>query len=196
MANATVYVLEEVNMICGNVGGGPSAPGISTHLTLSELKLPGMEEAYVDHMPGGAPVSIEVPMHINRLECTFNLAGFNPDVMRLLGSANRSLQIFTANGLVRDRRSGEALKAQAVIQGRLGRVNPTNFQKSNLFQHEFSIRSIVSYKLDMQETKDAAGMTPIYQWDFFTSDFFVGDTNMNADMIRILGIPTVSAPSG
>ena len=52
---ATIYTLESVNMICGDTGQG-SAPGVSTHLVLQELKLPGLEENYVDHAPGGAGI--------------------------------------------------------------------------------------------------------------------------------------------
>jgi len=129
MAN-TVYIMESANLFCGD-----HDPSASNHLVLQELKLPGLEENFVDHAAGGAPLAIEVDTRIQRLEATFNLAGWQPQVMSLLGQSNRMRQTFTAYGLVRDRRSGEALEAKSIMEGRLGRVNPTNFRKGDLMSH-------------------------------------------------------------
>ena len=50
-------------------------------------------------------VGIEIPTHINKLEATFNLAGWDPTIMRLYRpEQDRYHQIFTAYGLIRDRR--------------------------------------------------------------------------------------------
>jgi hypothetical protein len=180
MAN-TVYVMESANLFCGD-----HDPSSSNHLTLQELKLPGLEENYVDHAPGGAPLAIEVDTHVNRLEATFNLAGWSPNVMTLIGSSTRSRQIFTAYGLVRDRRSGEALEARAVMQGRLGRVNMTNFRKGDLQAHEYSIRGIVHYELYLDGEE-------IYFWDFFISARRIGGEDLNLELNDILRIPTSAA---
>ena len=200
MAQATIYVMESANLICGDtrsaIPGGVSAPGISTHLVLQELKLPTMEENFVDHAPGGAPLAIEVPTHMNKLEATFNLAGWDPLLMSYIGQNDPYHQRFTAYGLIRDRRTSKALQAMAVIEGRLGRVNPTAFSKGNLMAHEYSIKSIVSYKLTMQLTEN--GQTPflIYHWDFFTSKRIVGGKDLNADMINLLRIPASGENKG
>src|SRR5215216_2399381 len=152
-----VYIMEGANLFCGD-----HDPTNSTHLILQELKLPGLEENYSDHTPGGAPIAIEVDTHINRLEATFNLAGWNPLVMTLIGRSTRVHQTFTAYGGVRDRRTGRLMEAKAVLQGRLGRVNPTAFRKGDVMAHEYSIRGIVHYELYLDT--DA-----IYRWDFFES---------------------------
>lgn len=191
-APSTIYTMESVNLVCGDIGGNQVTPGLHTNLTIQELKLPALEEAMVDHTPGGALVGIEIMTHINKLEATFNLAGFNPDIMRLLGRSNRALQIYTAYGLIRDRRTGDAMRAVAVMQGRLARVNPSNFRKADMMGHEYSIKSIVAYKLDMQESKGAQ-MSPIYEWDFFTSTFFVGNENINSDLTAMLALPLTTA---
>ena len=197
MAQATVYVMEGANLICGDTrspaaGGdssGTTAPGSSTHLVLQELKLPALEENYVDHTPGGAPVGIEVPTHINKLEATFNLAGWDPNIMTFIGQNNPFLQRFTAYGLIRDRRTSNALGATAVIEGRMGRVNPTAFSKGNLMSHEYSIKSIVHYELWMQLTPGQATPTEVYFWDFFTSRLRSGRVELTNDMVRLLAIP-------
>lgn len=102
-----VFVMEAANLFCGD-----HDPTSSNHLLLQELKLPALEENYSDHAAGGAPIAIEVDTHINRLEATFNLAGWNPFVMTLIGESRRERQVFTAYGVIRDRRLGDAIEAK------------------------------------------------------------------------------------
>lgn len=183
----STYTMESVNLICGDAGNSVT-PGVSTHLVLRELKLPGLEEHMVDHAAGGAWVQIELPMFVNKLESNFNLAGWQPDVMRLFGTNSRILQNYTANGLIRDRATGAALQARAIMSGRLAKVNPTAFKKNDLMDFEYRIGSIVHYELWMAETA-GTDLVQIYNWDFFTSDFYVGERNINEEMITILAIP-------
>ena len=185
-AEATIYVMESANVICG-LSGGKSAPGISTHLVLQELKLPTLEENYVDHAPAGAPIAIEIPTHMNKLEATFNLAGWDPSIMAFIGQDQPRFQDFTAYGLIRDRRTSRAMQAIAKMTGRLGRVNPTAFSKGTLQHHEYSIKSIVAYSLTIELT--AGNQAEIYWWDFFTSVRRIGGRDLNADMLRTLAIP-------
>ena len=187
---ATLYVMESANMMCGDTGDA-AAPGISTHLEIQDLKLPGLEENYVDHTPGGAPIQIEVPMHINKLESTFTLAGWNPAVMGMFSQAARAMQRFTAYGLIRDRRTGIGLQAIAIFEARLGRVNPTNFRKGDLMAHEYSLRSIVHYELYMQQV-EGSEPTEITFWDFFTSTRRQGGIDLNAELNTTLAIPGVA----
>jgi hypothetical protein len=90
--------------------------------------------------------------------------------------------VFTAYGLIRDRRLGEAIEAMAVMGGRLGRSNPTAFSHGSLMAHEFSIRAITHYELWM-------GGEEVYWWDFFTSTRRIGGADLNFDFNRILRIP-------
>lgn len=195
---AEVLTMEAANLICGDLGA-EVAPGSSTHLQLAELKLPGFEENYVDFLPGGTMVGIEIPTHFNRLEGAFNLNGWQPEVMGILAQSDVNMQRFTAYGLIRNRRTGEANQAVGVMEGRMGRVNPTAYRKGDLQMFEFSIRSIVFYHLMMQENVDAQLQT-IYRWDFFSGEFSVRGPDgilrdMNADYIRALAIPTTQAPT-
>lgn len=173
----SVFIMEGANLFAGD-----HDPSNSTHLVLDELKLPGLEEVYTDHNPGGAPIAVEVDTHIQRLEATFNLAGWNVGVMQMIGSSNRAQQIFTAYGAIRDRRLGVLVESKAVMQGRLGRVNPTPFRKGDKMGHEYSIRGIVHYELTM-------GDSEIYYWDFFESARRVGGVDLNETMNTILRIP-------
>lgn len=192
-----VYTMEAANLIVGRTGSD-NAPGVTTHLILAELKLPGMEENYVDFLPGGAPVAIEVNTHINRLEAAFNLNGWQPQVMGVLAASDADQQTFTAYGLIRNRRTGGASRAMAVMWGRLGRVNPTAFRRGDLMVFEYSIRSITHYELYMSEEPGQNVLdNPIYYWDFFESAFVVWGLNgqrqdINAEMIDALAIPGIA----
>jgi uncharacterized protein len=187
MADATIYTMEAVNLICGDIGGKGS-PGISTHLVLQELKLPTMEEAYADHNPGGAPIAIEIPTHFNKLEATFNLAGWDPKLMAYIGQEDPLKQRFTAYGLIRNRRTSKAMQAIARMEGRLGRVNPTAFSRGNLMAHEYSIKGITQYSLKMA-LNPSGQLDEIYFWDFFSSVRRIGGKDLNKEMASLLRLP-------
>ncbi len=175
---SNVFTMEAANLFCGD-----HDRAVSNHLRLMGLKLPGLEENMVDWNPGGAPIASEVETGITKLESTFNLAGWQPEVMKLIGSSRRERQVFTAYGVIRDRRSGQALEAMCVMQARLGRVNPTEFRRGDLQSHEYSIRGIVHYELFLEKDE-------IYYWDMFTNEFRIGGEDINYDTNRILRVPT------
>lgn len=178
---SNVLTMEAANLFCGD-----HDKATSNHLSLLDLKLASLEENLVDWNPGGSPVASEVETGINKLEMTFNLAGWTPEVMKLIGTSQRERQVFTAYGVIRDRRSGSTLEAMAVAQGRLARVNPTNFRRGDLHQHEYTIRGIVHYELYMGEDE-------IYFWDMFTNELRVGGVDINFETNRILKIPGSTA---
>lgn len=177
-----IFAMEAANLYCGD-----HQPNRSNHLTLQSLKLPTLEENFADHAAGGAAVAIEIDTHLNRLECTFNLLGWDPDVMVMIGESRRAHQVFTAYGLIREKRNGKALRAMAVMQGRLGRVDPSEFRRGDNMSHGFAIRGITHYELRMQQTSGVN--QEIYYWDFFTSERRVGGVNLNAEANTILSIP-------
>jgi phage tail tube protein FII len=174
-----IHVLEAANLFCGD-----EDPTNSTHLIIANLKLPGLEENFVEHNPGGAPIGVEVGTHIMRLESTFELVGWQPTVMALIGRERRDAQFFTAYGLMRSKRTARPFQVKAVMEGRLGRVNPTEFSRGSNHSHEYRIGGIWHYELyyDGQE---------LYYWDFWTSTRRVGNIDQNLDQNRLLAIPVV-----
>lgn len=143
-------IMEAANLYCG------SDPTASNHLILTELRLPAFERNYQDHAAGGAPIAIEIDTHTLRLEATFSLSGWQPQVLGLLGAGD---QTFTIYGLIRNRRTGWAGQAEAIIQGRLGRVTPTPFARGTVQAHEYAIRSIMHYALSLDGEQ-------LFYWDF------------------------------
>jgi P2 family phage contractile tail tube protein len=185
MAN-TIYTMEAANIFVGD-----DNPNASNHMTIQTLKLPSLEENYVEHNAGGASVGMEFETHMNKLEATFNLAGWTPDVMTKIGRWSAEVQRFTARGAIRDRRTGKVSSALARMWGRLGRANPTDFRRGDLFGHEYSIRSIHHYELIM------GGRQLIY-FDYFENARIIGGWDINSEINGALGVTgsEVQAPNG
>lgn len=158
---AQLLTLEAANIFCG-VGGA------SNHLRLLDVKLPGYEEVYVDHKPGGAPLGIEVDVQANRLQCDFVLAGWTPRVNALIGSWRAGSNQFDFFGALRDHLSGNVMQAHASMVGRLGKATPNDWQRGVVSSHAYSIRGIIAYKLVID------GSTLI-QWDFFNNTLSLAD---------------------
>jgi len=179
MAN-TVLVLESANLFVGE-----HDPSQSNHLVLANLKLPGLEENYADLMPGGTPIVTEVDTHFNRLEASFTLYGWTPWVMRQIGQRNCRRQTFTAYGLIRDRRNGCALEVKAIMEGHLAKVDPTEYRRGDLVNHEFAIRGVTHYELYFDQDE-------LYWWDFFISARRIGTEDLNKELNDILRIPAAA----
>lgn len=174
---ATIYVMEAANLFCGD-----HDPTASKHLTLEELQLPNLTEMYQDHHPGGSRVGIEIATGIEKLEPTFKLAGWDPDLLTQFGLHARQNNVFTAYGSIRDKRSGVALEAKAIIHGRLGSIEPETFQRGEMMGHDYAIHEVLHYELwfDGQEK---------WYWDFWSNTLRMGGTSQTADENSILRIP-------
>lgn len=173
---STMYIMEAVNLFCGD-----DDPTASKHLTLTEMQLPNLQEMTQDHHPGGSRVQVEVALGINKLESSFKLAGWDPDLLTQFGLGSSARKKFTAYGAVRSKRTGEVIEAKAILEGRLGQANPEAFQRGELQGFEYTISEILHYELffNLQEK---------FYWDFFTSDWRVDGISQNADERNILRI--------
>ena len=174
---SNMYIMEAANLFCGD-----DDPTGSKHLTLTELQLPNLQEMYQDHHPGGSRVQIEVSVGIEKLEASFKLAGWDPDLLTQFGLGANARRKYTAYGVIRDKRQGTAIEAKAIMEGRLGRVNPEAFQRGELQSYDYAINEILHYELFF-------GGAEKFYWDLFTSDWRVDGASQNADERSILRIP-------
>ncbi|WP_276200174.1 phage major tail tube protein [Chelatococcus sp. XZ-Ab1] len=173
---STIYIMEAANLYCGD-----HDPANSKHLTLEELKLPDLQEVLVDHQPGGGKVGVEFAVGVEKLEPTFNLKGWDPVLLRQFGLGSRERRVFTAYGVVRDKRSGRAIEAKAVMEGRLSRIAPAAFQRGEAMSHEYSINEVLHYEVHFD------GAEEMY-WDFFTNTFRLGGVDPDPEFNNILRI--------
>ena len=170
------YIMEAANLFAGD-----HDPTASKHLTLAELQLPAMNEIYQDHHPGGSLFQVEVGLGIEKLLPTFKLSGSDPDLMSAFGLGASARRTFTAYGVIRNKRTGEALESKAIIEGRLGKIEPETFQRGELMGHDYAINEVMHYELWW------AGAEKFY-WDFWTSEWRVDGVAQNADENRILRV--------
>lgn len=177
---STVFMMEAANLFCGD-----HDPTKSKHLTLAELKLPDLVGMYADHHPGGGLVATEFEVGVEKLEPTFKLSGFDPDLLTEFGLGARIRNVFTAYGVIRDQRTGRQIESKSIIEARLGKVAPDAFQRGEMQGHEYAMNSVVHYELWFD------GAEKIF-WDFFTNTWRVGGVDQYADTNRILRVPTTS----
>jgi P2 family phage contractile tail tube protein len=174
--SGTFYLMEAVNLFAGD-----HDPTKSKHLTISELKLPDLQEQFADHHAGGALVEVEFAVGVAKLGPTFKLNGFDPDLLAEFGLSSRYRNTFTAYGLIRDQRTGRAIESKAIMEGRLGRVAPDAFQRGEMQGHEYAINGVVHYELWFDGS-------PQIEWDFFTNLWRVNGQDQLAVENRILRV--------
>lgn len=176
-----LLVMDFANMYCGSA---PDDDGASNHLSLTQVELPQLEVQYVDHRPGGAPVSVEIDVIQTRMECKFELLGVTRQVMQLLYGHMPRAENFFIYGSIRDQLSGEAIQLEARIRGQLGLVGLGPFTRGGEpMKTRYAIRGINAYTLSMGDapagSEEKRQNLPIYDWDFFTNVWSVGGINQN-----------------
>ena len=72
---------------------------------------------------------------------------------------------------------------RAVIEGRLGKIEPEAFKRGELMGHDYSINEVMHYELWFGEKEKLF-------WDFFSGDWRLDGTSQIDDERRILRIPT------
>jgi len=175
---ATIHLLEAVNLYIGD-----HDPNASNHLELEELKLPEPSIKASEHMPGGGVMAVNFSMNVLEvLEPTFKLRGMNPDRLKQFGLNTPYRHIFTAYGVVRDKRSGRATDAKAIIEAKIGKMTPDAFKRGDDFGHEYAMQEVVSYTLSI-------GNSEVFAVDFFTNVYRVGGIDQFSDVNRLLRIP-------
>lgn len=165
---STIYVMEAANLFCGS-----HDPSASKHLTLSELKLPDLQENYTEHHPGGSRVGIEINTGIQKLESTFKLTGFDPQVLAQFGLGTKQSKFYTAYGVILDKSTGENHELKAVFQARLGKVAPDAFSRGDVQGHEYSLNEIMHYELWFKNEEKVF-------FDFFTNTWRIDGVDQNA----------------
>ena len=174
---SSLYVMEAANLFCGDHDSQNSK-----HLTLQELKLPDLQAIYADHHPGGGRVQIEIEVGVQKLEPTFKLVGFDPELLVQFGLSSKIKHVYTAYGQIIDRRTGASIESRAILEARLGKVAPDAFQRGELAGNEYALNEVTHYELHF------GGQEKFY-WDFFTNEWRINGVDENASANTILRIP-------
>jgi P2 family phage contractile tail tube protein len=171
-----MLIMEAANLFCGD-----DDPTASKHLTLSELALPVLQEMFADHHAGGSRVQIEIPVGVQKLEPTFKLVGNDPALLSMFGLGSSATKKFTAYGVLRDKRTGVAQQAKAIMEGRLGKIEAETFKRGELQHHDYAINAVVHYELWINNAEKVF-------WDFFSADWRIDGVAQNAEERSLLNI--------
>lgn len=185
MSSNTIYTMDEANMFCG---AQPTDQSASLHLKLVEVKIPAVDEQYVDHRGCGSPVAIEIDTIIARFECTFQIIGLDPQVFDLIKPVTDAETWFYIYGLIKDRQSGDQMQAAAQVRGRLARVDPQVYRRNDTLQTACSIRGITYFRFALADN-------PMWEWDFYSNFFTVGGFPVTEVPNSLLHIP-IKTPVG
>jgi Bacteriophage tail tube protein len=179
MATFPLLTMEAANIFCGVEA--PSDPTQSNHLRLTDVKLPGMDEQYVDHRAAGAPVAIEIDTVFARLESTFTLAGWSTDVAALIGQWGQASNQFWIFGALRDRVTGNVLQGKAAIFGRLGRADPNQWRRGDVSHWSYALKGITRYNLSV-------GGDPVYEFDYYNNIFNIAGSPVTQAVNQALNL--------
>lgn len=172
-----LYVQEAANLFVGD-----DTPNASKHHNLMSIALPTLEEKSSDHYAGGAIGEIAIGgLGLNKIESSFKLMGYDPQVQSKFGVANTP---FTCYGLIRDKMSNRPIEVKSILWGRIGRIGTDEFSRGNPMQHDLMIHEILRYICYFDGVEK-------YWYDWKTSDWRIDGSQRNADERRILRIPGV-----
>jgi P2 family phage contractile tail tube protein len=174
----SLFIFEAMNLMVGDDGNDNSK-----HLNLDSVKLPTLEETSQDHNPGGGIGEISIGnLGLKKLEVTFKIKGFDPQIMSQFGLGGANSLPYTCYGAIRDKKGGSLIEVKAVMRGRLGKLESDELKRGDLIGHDHMIHEITHYELWWNQKEK-------YYYDFFASDWRVDGVSANADQRAILRIP-------
>ena len=140
---STIMLMEAVSLFLGD-----SNPENSKHLAISSLTLPNLEYDVIDHRPGGGAMSVGFIMNsLKKLEPTFKLAGIDPDGYHLFGIGSGQANVFTAYGVILDKRAAKKYQAKAIFRGAIGKMTADAWNRGNEWGHDYRLDEVTRYEL-------------------------------------------------
>jgi phage tail tube protein FII len=138
---STIRHLDMVNLFAGD-----DDPTKSLFLVIKNVKLPSREETTKEHSGGGAIAGIELGMrYLRALAVSFQLEGLNPDENRRFMPSAPARINYTMRGNVRDIRDHTDIEFKAIIEGRMTKVDLSEFDRDKGTQTDYEIKEIVRY---------------------------------------------------
>ncbi|MBB4092612.1 phage major tail tube protein [Ochrobactrum pecoris] len=114
----------------------------------SEITLPVPTEKVEELRNAGMVLPIDVPMGYEKMEASFKLSGFDPQVITLFGLEVGSEREFMVTGaLVHE--DGTVVNATAYIRGRLIKNDHGAWKPGDMAENDFSI-TLRYYKLEVE----------------------------------------------
>ncbi|MFS2326570.1 phage major tail tube protein [Brucella sp. H1_1004] len=114
----------------------------------SEITLPVPTEKVEELRNAGMVMPIDVPMGFEKMEASFKLSGFDPQVIKLFGLEVGAEREFMVTGaLVHE--DGTVINATAYIRGRLIKNDHGGWKPGDMAENDFQI-TLRYYKLEVE----------------------------------------------
>jgi phage tail tube protein FII len=134
--------LTGVSLYCGDAD-----PNDAIYLTLKSIQLPDLQEKMIEISGAGAPMDFEAgTRQMNALMLSFSLHGFNPNVDKHFMSPTGKRLKYTIRGNLYDSREQVDQSYVGVVEGRMTKATPSQFERSSGTDFDYEVRSISSYE--------------------------------------------------
>jgi phage tail tube protein FII len=146
MAKIDFLILRGANLYAEDDAG----EALNVHLTLDEVKLPGMKENFETFAPAASNGSIELTTNREPCEATFKLRGLAPGIMNLFNTPYGVRRKFTIFGALVNEYAVSAAERETQVTATLyGRLNadPSAYKSDAVGGVEYMIKSISKYSL-------------------------------------------------
>lgn len=117
--------------------------GTSRATTISKLTIPAIKIVTSEHNPGGGVMAVNFAQpRIEAVEPAFEVKGFDTDVFGGFGEVDR----WVFAGSVRDKKTGKAQPARAVIEGAVTEWEPDEASPTDFVGCNHAIKEVTHYE--------------------------------------------------
>ncbi|MGD9740881.1 MAG: phage major tail tube protein [Bauldia sp.] len=146
----------------------------SRRLTITKIALPEVKRKTTNFAPGGGIGELAIAMpQIDPIMPKFELKGYDTDIISRMGFATGQHDKWLFAGALRDKQTGKAIPARAVIQGivstwtpdesELGGLAGCNYEINEVTHYEFSIDGTELFYFDWMEGVGRSGGVDWFQ---------------------------------
>ena len=151
--------------------------GSSRATIVSKLSIPAIKFATASHTPGGSVMAVDFALpRIEAVEPAFEVKGFDADIFGDLGEVGR----WAFAGAVRDKKTGKAMPARAIIEGAIVEWTPDDADPSDFVGCNHALKEVTHYEFWLDGAE-------LWYVDFFERVLRRGGKDLFADERRALG---------
>ena len=144
-----------------------------------ELVLPKVTVKTEEFRAGGMDAPIELDMGMEKIECSFSLAEFNPEVLKLWGVINAATTGFVFRGAVQ-RQGEDAQAVVATVRGRIKEPDHGTWKAGDKATNKYTV-ACSYYKLNVNGTD-------VFEIDIENMIRNVGGTDQMASLRAAMGM--------
>lgn len=151
--------------------------GSSRATIISKMAIPAIKFVTSEHNPGGGVMAVDFAQpRIEKVEPAFEVKGFDTDIFGGMGEVER----WTFAGSVRDKKTGKAQPARAVIEGAITEWTPDEASPTEFVGCNHAIKEVTHYEFWLNGVE-------LWYVDFWERILRRGGVDLFAEDRRALG---------